>query len=82
MYDVANMKNTHSDGRMDDYDQVKSEKGLHELTRASQEYAFDHTVRHIAKGASVKYVIRCYSYTSAHDTVERPNNISEHFTTA
>lgn len=56
-------------------------KGLNESAMVPQEWTVDYTVRHIGKGANVKYVIRWYGYTSTDDTVETTKHIPQHFIT-
>lgn len=45
------------------------------------ENAEDRTVRHVWKEDNVKYVVRCYCYSPADDTVELPAHIPKHFMT-
>lgn len=45
------------------------------------ENAVDHKLRHTGRRDNIKYVVRCYTYKSADDTVESPAHIPEHCTT-
>lgn len=42
------------------------------------EYTIYHIVRNVSKGANSRYVIRCYVYTAADDTIQQVVSITTH----
>lgn len=79
MYNAVNTKSTHRDERNDDIYNEEEIEGLNESSRVPKEYAVAQVARLSGQGASIKHVVRWYSYTSAEDIVEPPNNHSQHF---
>lgn len=73
VYDDLNTKNMQSDGRMNVKDKDSWVEEQEKQANAPKEYAVDCIVRYIGNGASVKYMVLGYCYTTAGDTVKPPN---------
>lgn len=67
---ILKLINSRNDGPKDEDKRFRPRKRREYNEEASRKYAIEYNIHHNGKAANVKYSVRWYGYTLAHDTIE------------